>query len=54
MTKISTIYTEIRCSYTEIPHVMWKLKLMGYALNDIVKRRINANEYQITAIKEAK
>jgi hypothetical protein len=32
---------------------MWKLKLMGYMLDDIVKTRINATEYQITALKYA-
>ncbi len=48
----NTMCTEIRCSYVEIPHIMWKLKLMGYTLDDIVKNRINATEYQITALKE--
>lgn len=52
MKKNSTMCTEIRCFYAEIPHAMWKLKLMGYMLDDIVKTRINATEYQITALKE--
>lgn len=50
--KCNTMCTEIICSYVEIPHTMWKLKLMGYMLDDIVKIRINATEYQITALKE--
>lgn len=52
MTKNNNAYTEFRCSYVEIPHTIWKLKLMGYTLDDIVKIRINATEYQIIALKE--
>lgn len=52
MTRSNTMYTEIKCSYVEVPHTMWKLKLMGYMLDDIVKTRINATEYQITALKK--
>lgn len=54
MTRSNTTYTEIRCSYMEIPHTIWKLILMGYVPDDIVKIRGNATEYQITAIKHDK